>query len=506
MDSLERTYLGIATFLLGVTLCGVLLAELGAFNAYLVGAGGLVALGGFFLATRKIPSHETPQLGVVLLCLAGLSCYGLLILFPPFNMILGGVDPGVYVNTAAHIRTSGSFLIRDPVVFAASKVPAISQTFFPWAGQYLPGYYLSGDVIIPQFYHAYPALLAFAGSIANFKAALYVTPLLALLNAMGLFLLGRRWWGGTAAAVLSALLLASNVSFVWFARYADSEMLALQFYLSGLFALHLAEESNTRRATRGWCVLSACFLGAAFLTRMTMVFLFPALALGWLMFVWRDKFRFAVTWILTLGVFILWTFIHVYFFSFPYFHDVFYEGAIVPLMRSHRLPLLVAIIGATGLFLVLPWGLKSSRPVRNKITPWIRKGQSLIFPATVLPLLGMAACYYFFHWHILIWMAWYCGVPALAMFFVGAASWAKEATKGLHIPVSLAIFIFAGLTTIVVLGPNPMVDTRQFWASRRLLVFVFPLVALFAARGLAEGARWVGRMGGDKSTILFDNV
>ena len=495
-DSFERTYLGLAAFLLGVTLCGLLLAELGIFNAYSAGAGGLAALGSFLYATGKVPIRPPQPVWAASLFVAGLLGYGLLLLFPPFNMILGGVDPGAYVNTAAQIRASGAILIQDPVVFAAAKTPAISQTFLPWAGQYLPGFYLLDDVVVPQFYHAYPALLAFAGSLLGFQAALYVTPILALLNAMGLFLLVRRWWGGTATAVLAVVLFAFNVSFVWFARYANSEVLALQFFLSGLLALNLAEDSAAAKAAQGWSVLSAAFLGGAFLTRVDTVFLFPALILGWLMFIWRDKFRLAVTWVLTLGILILWTFIHAYFYSFPYFYVVFDIHGVLPFLRRHAVLSTVAGLAVAGILLALAWALKSANPLRRALEPLIHRGQALLFPAALLLSTGLTICYYFYDWKTLAWLGWYCGVPALALSFVGMLSWSKGVSTGSLIPASLALFLVAGLTTLVVLGQNPKIDTRQFWASRRLLVFVFPFVSVVAAQGLMKGIQWVGKLGG----------
>lgn len=496
MDRFERTYLGLATFLLGVTLCGLLLAELGVFNAYLAGAGGLVAVGILLYATGKLPPSTAQSGRTTLLFVTGLLGYGLVFLLPPFNMILGGVDPGVYVNIAAQIGATGSILIRDPVVLAAAKIPPISQTFFPWPQQYLPGFYRLDDVIIPQFYHAYPALLAFAGSILGFQAALYVTPILALLNGTGLFLLMRRWWGETATPILAVVLLASNVSFVWFARYANSEVLALQFFLSGLLALSFAEESATAKAAQGWGVLSAAFLGGSLLTRVDMIYLFPALITGWLMFIWRDKFRLAVAWSLALGALILWSFIHAYFFSFPYFYDVFEIAGVLPFLRNHSVLSMVAGLTFIGFLLALSWILNSASPIKYAMGSLIQRGQDLLFPAAILFLAGLAVCNFVLHWKILAWLVWYCGIPALALSFVGILFWSKGAGKSSFVPASLVLFLIAGLTTFIVLGPSPKIDVRQFWASRRLFVFIFPLVSLLAAHGLLKGIRWVGKLGG----------
>jgi hypothetical protein len=496
LDFLERTYLSLATFLLGTTLSGLLLAELGVFNGYIAGGVGLAAAGSFLYATRRIATSPARPHWVAIGFVLALLAYGWLFTLPPFEMVLGGVDPGVYVNTAAQIRASGAILIHDPIVLAAAKVPALSKTFFPWTAQYLIGFLLVDGAVNPHFYHTYPVLLAFVDSFLGIRGALHVTPLLALLDLMGLFLLVRRWSNAVAIPLLTAALFASNVSFVWFSRYANSEVLALLCFLSGLLALSFAEESATLKGARGWAILSSVFLGAAFLTRVDTIYLFPALIIGWLMLVWRDKFRLALTWLLTLGLLIFWTFMHAYKFSFPYFHDMFELSGVLPYLRKHLVfSLVVGLILAT-LFLGLTCLLKSVGPVKQRTGKWIQKGQAWAFPAAAFLLLGLTICYYLFQWRILGWLEWYCGVPVLALSFVGVLSWSKEASKGLTVPVCLAMFVIVGLTTVFVSGADPKVDIRQFWASRRLLVFVFPLVSFMAAHGLLKGIQWVGKLGG----------
>ena len=496
-DSFERTYLGLAAFLLGVTLCGLLLAELGIFNAYLAAVGGLAGGGSFLYLTRTLPAPASRSGWAPFFFLICLVAHASLLFLPPFNWILGALDQGGYVNTAAQLSATGALLIKDPLVSAAAQAGPVTSVFFPWGNLgYLPGFYIHKGVIVPQFYHAFPVVLAFINSLFGLRAALHITPILALLNGFGFFLLVRRWLGGTLGPILAVVVLVSNVSFVWFARLPNSEMLALQFLLAGLLAMCLGEQSEMSGPSQGWGGLSAGFLGGAFLTRVDMIYLFPALILGWLMFIWRDKFRLAVTWVLTLGAFILWTFIHAYFFSFPYFWGVFEITGVFPFLRKHSVLSLVVGLGFLGLLLALPWILKSGSSVRHAMAPWIQQAQALLLPAAVLLLTGLTVCYYFFPWKILSWLALYCGAPALALSFAGMMSWAKGASKGSNIPVSLAIFLLAGLTTIIVLGPNPSVDPVHFWASRRLLVFVFPVVSLFAARGLLEAFQWMGKTGG----------
>jgi hypothetical protein len=496
MDIYERTYLGLATFLLGATLCGLLLAELGTFNAYLVGLGGLAGSGGFLHITRRPPGSSmrwSPMALILLICSLG---YAAAFFLPPFNWILGGLDPGVYVNTAAQLSASGSLLIRDPLVIAAALAGPSASAFLPWGIHgFLPGYYIHNGVIVPQFYHTYPVLLAFINALLGLQSALHLTPVLAFLDGFGFFLLARRWLGGRFGPILALAVLASNVSFVWFARFPNSEMLALQFLLAGLLANHFSEQEETQKSALGWSALSAAFFGAAFLTRIDMIYLFPALVVGWLMSVWRGKFRLNLAWLSMFCIFLLWTYIHAYFFSFPYFYDVFNRNWVWPFLQRHPVSSPTVGLALFGILLALTWILKPSNTLRQTIQPWIQQGRALLLPATVLVLLGLTTSYYLFRWQTLDWLGWYCGIPVLALSVVGVISWAKGAAKGSHVPVSLAIFLIACITVLVVLGPNPRVRPVHFWASRRLLVFVFPPISLFAGLGLLEAFRWMGRTG-----------
>ena len=53
--------------------------------------------------------------------------------FPPSEYIIGGKDPGTYMNEGIQIAQRGAIVIRDPVVAA---VPPLSRDlFFPWHGR-----------------------------------------------------------------------------------------------------------------------------------------------------------------------------------------------------------------------------------------------------------------------------------------------------------------------------------------------------------------------------------
>ncbi|MEI8078842.1 MAG: glycosyltransferase family 39 protein, partial [bacterium] len=80
-----------------------------------------------------------------------------------------------------------------------------------------PDEFLSGNWVIAdrgigyaKYPLGYPLLCAIAAKLTGQMAAMFwVNPLLALLTVLGVFLLGRAWWG-TLAGALAAILLAVN--------------------------------------------------------------------------------------------------------------------------------------------------------------------------------------------------------------------------------------------------------------------------------------------------------
>lgn len=501
MDRLEKIYFGTAVCLLGTTLCGLLLAEFGIFNAYATILFGFAGLAVFLRLSRKT-ANPSPQNKWASFFLAGFLIYCLLVYLPPFNMVLGGVDPGVYFNTATQIEASGSILIRDPAVVDAARIPELSSVFLPWQGQYLPGFYLQNDTIIPQFYHAYPVLLAVFGSLFGFQAALYVTPLLGFLNGAGLFLLIRRWRRESLTPTLAVVLLAFNVSFVWFSRYVNSEILTLQFFTLGLFALLLAEDQAASKAGPGWALLSAASFGAALLTRIDTVFLLPAALLGWLVFAWRRQIRLAVAWSLALGTFIIWTLIHGYFFSHPYFYFIFDSTGIWPFIRDHKAVCTILVSGVSLAALVFTYIARPGCSVRNKLEDWTQRSRKLIFPTFLILILWFVAAYFILHWKILSWMEMYMGIPVLFFAVFCLLKGAREYPEMPPMRVSLMVLLLTGLVTILLLGPEPQVDRMHFFASRRLLVFVFPFVSLLAAVTLAKIFKYAGKTVGSLIVLV----
>ena len=93
--------------------------------------------------------------------------YGLWTFFPPAEYVMGGKDPGTYMNEGVQIAQRGGLVIHDPTV---AKVPeATRDLFFPShnsAAYYsvrFMGFFLQDPraaTVVGQFPHLYPASIA----------------------------------------------------------------------------------------------------------------------------------------------------------------------------------------------------------------------------------------------------------------------------------------------------------------------------------------------------------
>jgi hypothetical protein len=162
--------------------------------------------------------------------------------FPSAEYLIGGKDPGVYMNEGIQIAQRGRLVIADPVV---SSVPDFARDlFFPWYRN--PDYYSlrfmgffvqspDAGTVVGQFPHLYPASIAVAYGIDGLTGARRATGWWALLGLMAVYFVGARWLGRVPAAAAAALL-AFNVVQVWFARYPNSEIAMQALLFAALLA------------------------------------------------------------------------------------------------------------------------------------------------------------------------------------------------------------------------------------------------------------------------------
>src|SRR5579862_1907046 len=120
-----------------------------------------------------------PSLSLLLpIALVALGCWRF---FPSSEYIIGGKDPGVYINEGVELAKSGSLAVREAVVAA---VPAGARDLFfhdYHRGEYYSirfmGFFMqdpSAGLSIGQFPHLYPASIALAYDLDGLPWALGV--------------------------------------------------------------------------------------------------------------------------------------------------------------------------------------------------------------------------------------------------------------------------------------------------------------------------------------------
>ncbi len=183
------------------------------------------------------------------LALAALGCW---LFFPPFEHVVGGQDPGVYVNEGIALAERGALVFRDSVV---SSLPAgVRDLFFP--SHHNPDYYslrfmgfLVADpdrgTVVGQFPHLYPAWIAIGHGLDGVRGAVSTTPVAAILGLLAVYFAGARLLGRWPALV-AGVLLALNVATIWFAREPNSDIVAQSLIFAALLAFTRAQVDRDR--------------------------------------------------------------------------------------------------------------------------------------------------------------------------------------------------------------------------------------------------------------------
>jgi 4-amino-4-deoxy-L-arabinose transferase-like glycosyltransferase len=280
---------------LALAIAALFLAEIARFSLGLVSvamAGLAATLALLAWRTWRASPKPAPERRIILsrpsvhsLLLVALLLVCAIVYMRPAEYWLGGLDPGIYFITGGTIARTGALLIADPTV---GEVPAglrdlvFNQVKSGLPGNLFSGFYVrdSSGLAEPHGLHLFPALLAVLWGLGGGEAARYLSPLLGVVCVLAVAVLGARLFGRTAGLV-GALLLATNASFIWFARYPDAEILALLLLVVGLVSLTQAEETGS-----GWHgTLAGVSLGAVALTKIEL-FAVPALICAYLAAFW----------------------------------------------------------------------------------------------------------------------------------------------------------------------------------------------------------------------------
>lgn len=199
----------------------------------------VVALGARFRLTYGGAARYMTVTAAIPLLLVILGLYRF---FPPSEYIIGGKDPGVYINEGIQIAQRGTLVYRDPVI--ASVPPFARDLFFPshqhdaYYSTRFMGFFISepeSGTVVGQFPHLLPASIAIGYGLDGLTGARRTTGAWAILGLVAVYFAGARLSGRTAAAA-AAGLLALHVIEVWFARYPNAEVVMQALLFAAILA------------------------------------------------------------------------------------------------------------------------------------------------------------------------------------------------------------------------------------------------------------------------------
>jgi hypothetical protein len=273
---------------------------------------------------------------------------------PASEYVLGGRDPGVYMNEGIQIAQRRSLVTTDAIV---PTVPASARDlFFP--SHKTPSYYSirfmgfhlrdpETGTVSGQFPQGYPMWIAMAYGIDGLTGTRRVAAWWAILGVLAVYFAGARLIGPVPAAAAAGLLTVHVIQ-TWYARYPNSEIVTQALLFAGLHAHAYAHEAEDRF----FGPVAASLLGLALFTRLPVIIgLATALAASLLQPASRDR-RFGGTGYATawrssfVWTLALWTAAAGVYYTTqlgPYFdRPIAYWGSLSTLNR-----LLLAAAGAT---------------------------------------------------------------------------------------------------------------------------------------------------------------
>jgi hypothetical protein len=208
---------------------------------------------------------------------------------PPSEYIIGGKDPGVYLNSGIQIAQRGAIVVHDPVVAA---VPAFARDlFFPRdanrahfvAPRFMGFFILDPDTgaVVSQFPHVFPASIAIGHALNGLKGALWTFAFWGVLGLLSVYFAGARLLGRPAAAAAATLLLLSVVQ-VWFSRYPNADIVMQAILFAALLANARAHVDDDRFFAPVAGTLVALLLFLRFDAVVAVAAMVASLALGYI--------------------------------------------------------------------------------------------------------------------------------------------------------------------------------------------------------------------------------
>jgi hypothetical protein len=480
LSLLEQLYLVVAGSVLVSGWVSLVLAELGAFSpertAVVVASGFAIAI---LVARRRFSVRAGSVDGRELAVMGGILAFAVSVYFPPFEHILGGRDPGIYVNAGFHLAREGKLIYTDPLV---ADIPIEARPLFypdkelpPWSFLRFLGFPLeSPDTgrVEAHGLHLYPIWIGTASGLYQLKSGLYATPFFAALAVSGFFLAFRRIFGFETAAWAAAWLAVFQIQ-IWFARFPNSEVVVQFLFATSLLLFYFMEEHRSRLAG----ALAGFALGSTFLVRVeTMLFAVPvALFLGWKR-VRRELGVPEVFFLAAFGILSIHAAVHARLFAWPYVSSIL--GRHYWSVLGDNLPLVFLAAGVGFLFVD-----RLAMKLPSSFLSIFDSSRLRLGAAAALFLLALYTYAVRPFWHgartaqhdaeAFLRMGWYLYPIGLALAVAGAMVLLVRARR------SQAFVLLVGLTFSLFFFYKVRVWHDHFFAMRRFIPVILP--SFFAA-------------------------
>jgi hypothetical protein len=178
----------------------------------------------------------------IVLVAGGLWLYG-----TPAEYILGGKDPGGYVNEGVQIAQRGALLTTDPVIASVPRefrdlVLPSHDTPTYYGSRFMGFFVLDPDAgtVLGQFPHFLPASVAIGYGLDGLTGVRRVTHFWTLIGLVSVYVFASRLFGRLVATAGTALL-AINVITVWYSGYPNAEMVAQTLLFAAMLAWSRAQ-------------------------------------------------------------------------------------------------------------------------------------------------------------------------------------------------------------------------------------------------------------------------
>ena len=427
----------------------------------------------------------------------GLVALGLWVNFnvPPSEFVIGGKDPGVYMNEGIQIAQRGTLVTADQVV---ASVPAVFRDlFFPSHGD--PTYYSNRfmgfflldparGTVVGQFPHLYPVWIAVGYGVNGLNGARWMLGLWGILGLLAVYFLGSRVMGRAAAAT-GAGLLAVHVVQVWYSRYPNAELVMQPLVFAGLLAYVRAGVDEDRF----FAPVAALLLVLAAFAHVTGVFAIAAVAAAAVLGRLGGQ-RLLLSFALPLAVGTCLVVVYLATILPPYF-------AVPVGFVSNLRPVHMALLGVLAFAGLLVWRVASRPVVTDRFRIWC--------PVVLAASVWLGAGYAFFFRsagdvlalhdaEALRTFTWcYLSPYGLAAALVGFLVMTRR-SFWVAAPFLIAVTVFSFFFFYKI-----RIVPEHFWAARRFLAVILPgsllLVgaAAFADVRFAAGGRlgWLNHRG-----------